>query len=325
MNTIRWGMIGCGAVTEKKSAPAYYQVRGSELVAVSSRRVDAARAYADRHEIPQVFEDPEAMIRSPDVDAIYIATPPSAHLGLALKVAEAGKPCCVEKPLAMSHAEATKMLQAFEVAHQPLFVAYYRRSLPRFEQVKHWLTEGGIGEVRHIHWSLARVPTPADISRQPSWRTDVDEAPGGYFEDLACHGLDLFDFFAGPIIETNGVSYNQQGLYRVPDAVAASWRHAGGATGSAFWNFGAFSQVDQVQIAGAKGRIEFAVFDEAPVLLETRAGVESLIIPNPDPIQLHHVENMILHLRGERFHPSDGASAARTEWVMDQILRGRRG
>jgi 1,5-anhydro-D-fructose reductase (1,5-anhydro-D-mannitol-forming) len=322
---VRWGMVGSGAVTEKKSAPAYYQVPGSELAAVASRRPSAAKAYAARHGIVSVFDDPDDLIRSPDVDAVYIATPPSSHLALALRVAEAGKPCCVEKPLAMSHVQAAELVKAFKEAGQPLFVAYYRRSLPRFEQVKRWIEEGAVGDVRHIHWSLARRPTSADLSGQPNWRTDIEEAPGGYFEDLACHGLDLFDFFAGPISEVSGVSRNQQGLYQVPDAVAASWVHLGGATGSAFWNFGAFNQADEVDVIGANGRIRFSVFDEAPLLLQTMSRVQKLEISNPDPIQLHHVEHMLRHLSGDGQHPSIGESAARTEWVMDQILSECRG
>jgi predicted dehydrogenase len=313
-------MIGCGSVAERKSAPAYSQVPGSRLVAVASRRADAARAYAARHGIDRVFDDPGELIRSPAVDAIYIATPPSSHFGLASRVAEAGKPCCVEKPLAMSHAEANRLVAAFEAAGQPLFVAYYRRSLPRFEQVRRWIADGAIGSVRHVHWTLARTPSPADLTGNTGWRTDPKEAPGGYFEDLACHGLDLFDFLLGPIARANGVSCNQTKLYEVPDSVAASWAHESGATGSGAWNFAAFRRSDEVRIIGASGEICFSVFDEAPLVLDTATGSETIEIANPDPIQLHHVEKMIAHLEGDETHPSSGASAARTDWVMDRIL-----
>jgi predicted dehydrogenase len=313
-------MVGCGAVTERKSAPAYAQAAGSSLVAVASRRVEAARSYAARRGITRVFETPHELIRSPDVDAVYVATPPSSHLALARKAAEAGKPCCVEKPMAMSHAEAIEMVEAFEAAGQPLFVAYYRRSLPRFEQVKSWIEAGAIGEVRHVHWTLTRPPSAADLARGPNWRTDPDEAPGGYFDDLACHGLDLFDFLLGPISEASGTARNQQGLYDVPDAVAASWAHACGATGSGAWNFAAAGRSDEVRITGSGGTIRFALFDEAPLALETRSGTELVEIANPDPIQLHHVEKMIAELAGGPAHPSTGESAARMEWVADRIL-----
>jgi predicted dehydrogenase len=324
MSIVRWGMIGCGAVTERKSAPAYSAVPGARLVAVASRRASSARSYASRMGIEHVFEDPEELIRSSKVDAVYIATPPSSHLALARSVAAAGKPCCVEKPMAMSHFEAAEMVSAFEAAAQPLFVAYYRRSLPRFRQVRDWISRGMIGKVRHVHWSLARIPTSADLAGDLGWRTDPREAPGGYFEDLASHGLDLFDFLIGPIEQACGVTRNQQALYAVPDSVSAAWAHEDGTTGSGFWNFAAYSRADEVEIMGSIGRLHFSVFDEAPLVLETTAGIETLEIANPDPIQLHHVENMMLHLQHKERHPSTGASAARTEWFADQIVGGRR-
>ena len=323
MKLVRWGMIGCGAVTEKKSAPAYSRVAGSKLVAVASRRQSSAREYASRRGIDHVFGETADLINSDLVDAVYIATPPSSHVSLAMQAAAANKPCCVEKPLSTSHATSLQLVNAFEAAGLPLFVAYYRRSLPRFLQVKRWIDDGEIGEIRHIHWGLAREPTVADLAGDLGWRTNSKDAPGGYFDDLACHGLDLFDFLAEPIERASGFSRNLLGLYDAPDAVSASWTHQGGVTGSGFWNFAAAQRSDKVQIMGSLGRISFSVFDDNPLALETKGRRIEAAIANPDPIQLHHVENMILHLCGERVHPSLGASAARTDWVMDRILGAR--
>ena len=89
MTTVNWGMIGCGDVAERKSAPAFGQVAGSKLIAVSSRTFRSAQDYAARHGVALVFEDPLELIRSPHVDAVYLATPPSPHLELAQHVAAA--------------------------------------------------------------------------------------------------------------------------------------------------------------------------------------------------------------------------------------------
>src|SRR3954467_14032329 len=119
-DTIRWGIIGCGDVTEVKSGPALQKAAGSALVAVMRR--DAARAadYAKRHGVPRWYDDADALIRDADVDAVYVATPPGSHLQYALRVAAAGKPCYVEKPMARSHVECERMIEAFERARQPL-------------------------------------------------------------------------------------------------------------------------------------------------------------------------------------------------------------
>ncbi len=100
---IRWGIIGCGDVTEVKSGPGFQKAQGSALVAVMRRDRARAEDYARRHGVPRAYGEADALIADPEVDAIYIATPVSSHCALALQVAAAGKPCLVEKPMAMSH------------------------------------------------------------------------------------------------------------------------------------------------------------------------------------------------------------------------------
>ncbi|MCT6698736.1 Gfo/Idh/MocA family protein [Rheinheimera sp. 4Y26] len=334
---LRWGIIGCGAVTEVKSGPAYQQVPGFVLQAVMRRDAAKAEDYARRHQVPLWFSDADLLINHPEVDAVYIATPPDSHLFYALKVAAAGKICCVEKPMALNSAECKQMNAAFAKAGKPLFVAYYRRSLPRFLQVKDWLQQGAIGTVRHLHWSFSRPPNAADVAGQANWRTDPAKAGGGYFVDLASHGLDLFAYLLGDIVDAKGIALNQQGLYQAEDAVSACWRFAIGAagagvegaddnavpdaTGSGYWNFAAFERRDQVEIIGSAGRIEFSVFAEAPLVLTTATGRTESFIDNPAHIQLHHVANMARQLSSGEPHPSSGETAMHATLVMEQILQ----
>jgi predicted dehydrogenase len=315
---IRWGIIGCGDVTEVKSGPAFNKVSGFSLDMVMRRDAAKAEDYARRHKVPRWTSDAEALINDPAIDAVYIATPPSSHLPYALKVAAAGKPAYVEKPMAMSHAECVEMAEAFDKAGLPLFVAYYRRSLPRFETVRAWIAEGRIGAVRHLHWGLTRA---ADREIRPdNWRVDPKIAGAGYFADLACHGLDLFAHLLGDIGQVGGVAANQLGRYQAEDAVSACWRFAGGATGSGFWNFASHGVMDEVTILGDKGRIDFSVFENLPLKLSTQAGAESLAVPHPVNIQHPHIENIRRHLANEATHPALGHEAAKVSAVMDKIL-----
>lgn len=316
--TIRWGMIGCGDVTERKSGPAFSLAPGSVLQGVWSRRPEKAQDYANRHHIPQVFDSAAALILSPEIDAVYVATPPAAHLEYALLVARAGKPCCVEKPMANSHADALAMCEAFEAAGQPLFVAHYRRSMARFIGVMKMISQPEFGELRHIHWWLTRPAKPAD-QQNKHWRIDPAQAPGGYFDDLASHGLDLFDMYAGPIEAASGLTTNQAGVTETPDAVTAHWKHASGVTGTGYWNFAANRSNDMVTLVGSKARIVFSVFeDKSPEMVE---GEENIVekAPVEQPIQLPHVIAMNRHLRGKETHPSLGRDGLRTAWVFDQI------
>ncbi len=316
----RWGILGCGNVTELKSGPAYQKTTGFELAAVMRRDGQKARDYARRHGVAKFYSRAADLIEDGDIDAIYIATPPDSHKHYALKVAAAGKICCIEKPMAPHHGDCVAICQAFASRDLPLFVAYYRRSLPRFKQVKTWIEEGAIGEVRHVRWHLSKAASGVDLSGAYNWRTDPEIAPGGYFDDLASHGLDLFIHLLGDVKTAWGIGHNQQALYASKDAVVGCWLHESGVTGSGSWHFGCSQSEDRVDLLGSKGRIEFSVFGEVPLRLSNPSGIVEQFIENPENIQLYHVENMREHLLGNGNHPSTGQTATHTAWVMDRIL-----
>ncbi len=316
---IKWGIIGCGNVTERKSGPAYQKTEGFELAAVMRRDAALAEDYAKRHQVPKWYADAELLIADPEIDAIYIATPPDTHLYYALKVAAAGKPCCIEKPMARNYEECLTICEAFESKGLPLFVAYYRRSLPRFLKVKELLDSGAIGVVRSIRWQLCKPASEKDLSGEYNWRTDARIAPGGYFDDLASHGLDLFAYLFGAIDNVAGISTNQQGLYTAKDAFSAGWLHNTGVIGCGNWNFGSSTREDVVEVDGSKGKLTFSVFDEVPIVIQNAKRTEEFVIEHPENIQLYHVMNMREHLAGTGSHPSTGRTAAQANWVMDRI------
>ncbi len=315
-----WGIIGCGNVTEVKSGPAYQQVAGFKLKAVMRRNEALARDYANRHGVAIYCSDADVLINDPAIDAVYIATPPDSHKHYALKVAQAGKICCIEKPLAPNLADSLAIKEAFEKARLPLFVAYYRRSLPRFIKVKTLLEQNAIGDIRHIHWTLSKPASQTDLSSTPNWRTDSQVAPGGYFDDLASHGLDLFAFLLGEFRQVKGISGNQQNLYSASDAISACWQHVSGVTGSGLWNFGSWNHQDKVTITGSRGEISFAIFADRAIELSTGQGIKAFMIDNPMHVQFNHVENIYRHLTGQNLHPSTAETAVHTAWVMDSIL-----
>ena len=320
-NPLRWGIIGCGNVTEVKSGPAYKLTEGFELAAVMRRDLAKVKDYAHRHGVNTYYTNADELIRDDNINAIYIATPPDSHMHYALKVADAGKPCCIEKPMAPNYEQSLAIYEAFKQKEIPLFIAYYRRSLPRFLKVKEWLEKELIGDVRHINWQLHKCPNNLDLSKAYNWRTDKSIATGGYFDDLASHGLDLFSFLLGDIKEARGISTNQQKLYSAKDSITASWIHEKGTTGSGNWNFGSYTNTEQVQIFGSNGKITFSVFEEQPLVIETKEQKEKIFIENPKHIQLYHVQNMRDHLLFDTVkHPSCGKTAAHTSWVMDRIL-----
>lgn len=321
MKTYNWGIIGCGNVTELKSGPAYQKTENFKLTAVMRRDIVKAEDYANRHNVSKFYDNAENLINDSEIDAIYIATPPDSHEYYALKVASAGKICCIEKPMAPNYQACLNINKAFQDKNLPLFVAYYRRSLPRFNQIKSWIDHHMIGEIRHINWHLSKPANDIDKSKTYNWRTDANIARAGYFDDLASHGLDLFTYLLGDISQANGIALNQQGLYTAKDAVTGHWIHKSGITGSGSWNFGSEKREDKVQIYGSEGKIKFSIFDENPIVLKHSSKSESLVIEHPKNIQLYHVQNIRKHLMNQSIHPSTGETATHTAWVMEEILK----
>ena len=321
MDDVRWGIIGCGDVTEEKSGPALQKIAGSSLVAVMRRNGGLAEDYARRHHVPKWYDDAQALIRDPDVNAIYVATPPSSHREYTLMAAAAGKPVYVEKPMARYYQECLDMIDACQQQRVPLFVAYYRRALPRFLKIKALIAEGAIGQVRFVQIQFYQVAR-ADVLKGEHlpWRVLPDIAGGGLFVDLASHQLDFLDFLFGPIVVVEGFASNQAGLYPAEDIVSGAFRFENGVHGAGVWAFNVYKDEDRTEIVGSKGRIVYETFSEAPILLETARGETQFAISNPRHIQQPLLQTVVDALMGKGQCPSTGESAARTTWVMEQML-----
>ena len=324
MERVRWGIIGCGNVTEVKSGPAFQKIENSELVAVMRRDASLAEDYARRHGVPRWYADADRLIADPEVDAVYVATPPDSHAEYTTKAAQAGKPVYVEKPMARSHAECERMIEACEAAGVPLFVAYYRRRLPAFLKIEKLLAEGAIGEVRLVSIQLFEPAAEQGMETLP-WRVLPEISGGGYFFDLGSHQLDLLDYLFGPIAAVQGRATNQAGLYPAEDAVCAHWTFASGVLGTGVWCFTAApsQQREIIEIIGSRGGIRCSAFAlDEPVRLETDSGVQELHFEPPEHVQQPLLQTVVDELLGCGTCPSTGRTAARTSRVMDQIVAG---
>ncbi len=321
---VQWGFIGCGAVTELKSGPAFGKVKGSAVVAVMRRDGDRARDYAQRHGIGKWYDDAEALINDPEVNAVYVATPPGSHAAYAIAAMKAGKPVYVEKPMAASWEEAEAMNRVSEETGVPLFVAYYRRTLPYFRRVKQLIDEGALGALSTVQIRFAIPPYKSDFDRANlPWRVTRALAGAGYFYDLASHQLDLLDYLLGEITGVQGFSVNVGGLYEVEDTLSAAFRFQSGVLGSGSWSFVApdDTRTDLIDFVGTKGKLTCSTFMFSPICLETTGGRQEYREENPQNIQYYLIESIVNYLNGEGPLPvSTGLTAARTNGVMDQIL-----
>jgi predicted dehydrogenase len=323
MKTIRWGIIGCGNVTEVKSGPGFQKAQGSQLVTVMRRNAVLAQDYAQRHGVRKWYADAQALIHDPEVDAVYIATPPNSHCTYTLAVAQAGKPVYVEKPMALNAVECQEMIAACQAAGTPLFVAYYRRALPRFLKARELVTGGAIGELRFVEVLLTQ-PLEIYPPEKLPWRLRPGIAGGGLFVDLASHTLDFLDFVLGPVSRVRGFTRNQAGAYPPEDIVSAAFEFKNGVQAVGTWCFSSFESADRITFVGSDGKVTLSTFGTEPVHLETLGGIEVFDLPNPPHIQQPLIQQVVNQLLGAGSCVSTGESALRTSWVMDQLLRESR-
>lgn len=328
-DTVRWGILGVGDVCEVKSAPAMQKIANSEVTAVMRRNGEKAKDYATRHGVDTWYDDADALINNPNVNAIYIATPPNAHCELTLKAAEAGKPVYVEKPMARTTAECQQMIAACEKANVPLYVAYYRRQLPNFEKIKALLDEGIIGDLRMVSIKLLKTIDPDIVANitatmPVNWRTDPEVAGGGYFFDLAAHQLDYLDYVLGPVKTVVGNAANQAGLYQAADIITSSFVFENGVQGCGTWCFtvDSASEKDEMVFVGSKGQLRVSFFG-APELHIEKSGspTETLTFDLPHHIQQPLIQTVVDDILGKGNCPSTGESAVRTNWVMEEMTK----
>lgn len=325
MEMIRWGIIGCGDVTELKSGPALSKIENSKLVAVMRRNAAKAEDYAKRHKVAKWYSDATQLINDPEVNAIYVATPPDTHARYSIEAMKAGKPVYVEKPMARTFAECMEMNRVSEETGMPLFVAYYRRTLPAFLKVKELVDEGIIGTLVAVNLRLHKAfGTKDQFKEKQSWHVNPEISGGGHFYDLASHQLDYLDFLLGPITEVHGIAKNLAGYYPAEDTVSAVFTFESGVIGTGSWCFvvGEGADEDTIEISGTRGKITFSCFQLGEVKLILPDRTTAFSFQNPENISRNLIQQVVGELHEEGKCVSTGHSAARTSWVLDEITKG---
>jgi predicted dehydrogenase len=319
---IKWGIIGCGNVTEIKSGPAFNKVKDSELVAVMRRDAALAEDYARRHKVPKFYSNAEDLINDTDINAIYIATPPGSHAEYATMSIKAGKPVYIEKPMATNYEECRKINAAAKKYKVPVFVAYYRRTLPGFLKVKELINSGVIGKIWFVQIQLFKVSSEDEKAGKPSWRVDPSISGGGHFFDLASHQLDYLDFLFGPIQKVKSLVLNHAALYKAEDFVSAEFLFQNKIVGTGTWCFNVSPECekDSIEFFGEKGSLKFSTFTFEPIILTKNSGKIEFINERPEHVQFYLIEQVVKALMGKGSASSTGITGARTSKIMDEIV-----
>ena len=318
METIKWGMVGCGDVAELKSGPAFQKTESSELLAVMRRNRDKAKDFAHRHGVPIWSDNAGDLLENSDINAIYIATPPATHLEYALKALDAGKHVYLEKPMTLTSMEANRIVEVVENSHAKLTVAHYRRKLPAFVKVKELLEEGAIGKVIFADIQILQ-PKKSNIiaDTDENWRLTPEISGGGYFYDIAPHQIDLMYHYFGAFNKIEGFSTSKDNEGLVEDTVNGIIRFQNGIQFRGIWNFIASEgdTKDECVIYGEKGRISFSFYGESAALFGAH-GDQVFNFKNPKHIQQPMIAAVVDYFLGA----ADNPCSAREGFLIMQAL-----
>jgi predicted dehydrogenase len=318
--TISWGIIGCGDVTEVKSGPAFNKVPNSRLVAVMRRNEEKAKDYARRHGVENWYSDADELINDPSVNAIYVATPPASHEEYAIKAMRAGKPVYVEKPMAINAAAAERMEQVAKETGTKISIAHYRRQQPIFLKIKELLNDKAIGDVRVIQLKIWQ-PHQSNIIAQTetNWRIDPSLSGGGLFYDLAPHQLDLMLYFFGKAKRVSGISFNASGLYSADDITSGQILFESNCVFNGSWCFTSYDRQDSCEVIGSDGKIVFSVFDQNRFILETAGTETTMEFDRLQHVQQPMIQKVVEYFLGQSANPCSVSEGLEVIRMMDTL------
>src|SRR5665647_77790 len=323
MEKIKWGIIGCGDVTEVKSGPAFNKVNNSSLVAVMRRNPEKAKDYAFRHHVPKWYSDANELINDEEVNAIYIATPPAFHEEYTLAAFKAGKPVYLEKPMTLDYESALKIKNISIDKNIKLAVAHYRREQPLFKKVKQLLDENIIGDIRFAKIDFYKKSLTKNDLENPriAWRVNNEIAGGGIFHDIAPHQLDLMYYFFGEIEKAVGFATNQAGLYDADDIVSGNILFKSGVIFNGLWCFNVAEEdeIDGCEIVGSKGKINFPVFEHEKILITINGETETIPFFPLQHVQEPMIQKVVDYFLGKGPNPCSAEDGAIVMKLMDQF------
>jgi predicted dehydrogenase len=321
MDTIKWGIIGCGDVTEVKSGPAFNKVPDSKLVAVMRRDAAKAEDYAKRHNVPKWYNNAYDLINDPEINAVYVATPPLQHEEYIIAALQAGKPVYAEKPMAVNTAAGKKMLDAANENNIPLSIAHYRRVQPMFLTLKDLLDSKAIGDIKFIDLRFSAPPLSAEQLKENKikWRVDPAIAGGGLFHDLAPHQLDLMLYFFGKVKTAFGTSVNQAALYSADDMVTGTMLFENNAVFNGLWCFSVPEEEakDVCEIIGTEGKISFSVFGEPEIVVSKKGKVSTIHFEKPEHVQQPMIEKVVQYFLGKDENPCSAEDGVEVMRIME--------
>lgn len=309
---IGWGLVGASRIAADSMIDAIRAQDDSDIFAVMSSDPERGAAFGREHGIARSHGDLDALLADPDVDAVYVSTTPGLHCAQTVAAAEAGKHVLCEKPLALTVADAQRMVDACAAAGVRLGTNHHLRNSVSHRAIREIVREGRIGRIlaARICWAVA-LP-----ERYHSWRVN-DPGQGGPILDLGVHNADTLRFLLDdePLDVVAQSANHGLTAAGIEDTAMSAVRFRGGALVQMFQTWVAPYVESDIEIIGSAGsvRARDVMMPDSPgtVVLGTAGGETTLELEH-EPLYARGVRLFIGAIRGEGEPPSTGRDGVRS-------------
>jgi predicted dehydrogenase len=317
---LRWGLIGCGDIAQKRIAPALRDSSVCELVAVSRAQAHRAESFATQFGARKWYADWPELVIDPEIDAVYVATPVHLHAEQTIAAADAGKHVLCEKPMAMNVAESDRMIAACRANNVKLGVAYYRHFYPVIDRIKTVIGSGEIGkpvlaQINAFEW----FDPPADHPR--SWLLKQNVAGGGPMFDFGCHRIEVLLHVFGGITHVTAQTAKTLFDREVEDTAAALFKFASGVCGTLTVSHAAREPRDTFDVFGSQGSIHVPALNAGTMRVIAANGERTEALPPADNLHQPLIEDFASAVLSAR-EPAVSGEVGRAVALIEEEIYG---
>src|SRR5882724_1929445 len=292
MSILKWGLIGCGDIAQKRVAPALRDLPSCELHAIARSQPDLAESFANQFGARKWYSTWQELLADSDLDAVYIATPVHLHAAQTIAAAESGKHVLCEKPMAMNVKECDEMIAACGANNVKLGIAYYRRFYPVIERIKRVIASGEIGkpvlvQINAFEWFDPQPDHPR------YWLVKKGLAGGGPMFDFGCHRIEALVNIFGPVKYVTSIVSNVVFNREVEDTASALFQFESGTCGVLSVTHAASEPRDTLDVFGTQGSINVPVLNAAEMRIRTSNGERSESHPPAANIHQPLIEDFV--------------------------------
>jgi 1,5-anhydro-D-fructose reductase (1,5-anhydro-D-mannitol-forming) len=317
---LRWGLVGLGRLAEEHLAGAFAAARNGRLVACVGRTAERSREFAATHGVACAHDSFEDLVRDPQVEAVYVATPNHLHHPVVLAAAAAGKHVLCEKPMGLTVAESAEMVEICRRAGVILRVGLQSRFQSVLQAAAAAVREGRLGTVREV--SVQRYG-PMRPSRSP-WQMDLATSGSGVLGGLGVHVIDFVRWVVGDrVVRVFGLAHPPRATGRPEENATIVLEFAGGCQAAIRCGRGLPIGTNDLQVFGTRGMLatgplRWGQMDR--LMVKTVDGTEEREFPR-EPLYQREIEAVADEVAGIRTAAATGEDGLWLAWVTEAVIR----